>query len=296
MESQFPKKTEEIDLVYFFRPIGQAGRLAIRTLSKWWATIKRNWVTGIIMVLIFVGLGFSARFIVPKRYQTSAILLTHEIPADLCIIELSNLNQTINSEEDFSLLSKQLQISDKNASGIAFISAEKIPDINFSNDKDTSSQLFAVTLRIKNPEILDSVQTGIVQFLENNEYSRKRKEAKRVTLNKLKVDLEKKVGSLDSLKSVVNNSIAPRSQGQGIILGQPIDPVSIYQAEVAYFKEQLKINEDLATLDNIEIIQPFIKVKKSNYPNFNRILLYSFLLGVIAAFLVILAVKKKQVH
>lgn len=287
------KKAEEIDIISFLRPIGQLFKSIIETIGNWIKKLKKNWLTATVIIVLFVGLGFSTRFILPKQYQTNAIILTHEIPADLCIIELQNLNQTINNEEDFSLLSEQLKISNKYAEGIAHISAEKIQDIYFTKDKDTSGQLFTIQLRIKKADILDSVQAGIVQFLENNEYSKKRKEAKRASLNELKLNLQKKVESLDSLKSVVNNSIMPRGQGQGIILGEPVDPVSIYQAEVAYFKEQLTINEDLATLDNIEIIQPFIKVKKSNYPDYKLILLYSFLCGLGVSILFVLLFKKQ---
>lgn len=294
MEPTSQKKSEEIDIISFLRPVNQLFNSIIDTIGNCITKLKKNWLTSAAIILLFVGLGFFTRFILPKQYQTNAIILTHEIPADLCIIELQNLNQTIKNEEDFSLLSKQLQISNKYAEGIAHISAEKIQDIYFAKDKDTSGQLFTIQMRIKNADILDSVQAGIVQFLENNEYSRKRKEAKRASLNELKLNLQQKVESLDSLKSVVNNSIIPRGQGQGIILGEPIDPVSIYQAEVAYFKEQLKINEDLATLDNIEIIQPFIKVKKSNYPDFRLIIFYSFLSGLVVAILFVLLFKKRQ--
>lgn len=293
MEPMSQKKAEEIDIISFLRPIGQLFKSIIETIGNWIKKLKKNWLTATVIIVLFVGLGFSTRFILPKQYQTNAIILTHEIPADLCIIELQNLNQTINNEEDFSLLSEQLKISNKYAEGIAHISAEKIQDIYFTKDKDTSGQLFTIQLRIKKADILDSVQAGIVQFLENNEYSKKRKEAKRASLNELKLNLQKKVESLDSLKSVVNNSIMPRGQGQGIILGEPVDPVSIYQAEVAYFKEQLTINEDLATLDNIEIIQPFIKVKKSNYPDYKLILLYSFLCGLGVSILFVLLFKKQ---
>lgn len=285
MDTTPNNKTEEIDIIAFLKPIGYAIKSVVFflvTLVKKW---QKNWLVIVLTSILFGSIGFSAVFVLPKQYETSAIIMTHEIPADLCVLELENLNSTIKSEVDFSLISKQLNLSNKHAAAINSISAEKIEDIYFDKAKDSSSQLLSIKLRLTNPNIVDYVQTGIVQFLENNEYSKKRKEAKRSSLNELKINLRRKVESLDSLKSVVNNSIIPRGNGQGIILGEPIDPVSIYQAEVAYFKEQLKINEDLAILDNIEIIQPFIKIQKSNYPNFNLITLYSFLFGLFLSLL-----------
>ena len=86
-----------------------------------------------------------------------------------------------------------------------------------------------------------------------------------------------------SLKQIVNSSIVPRSEGKGIILGEPIDPVSIYQAEMAYYKEQLNIDQALATIDNIEVIQPFLRINHYNYPNYNLYFLYFFLLSLAVA-------------
>ena len=44
---------------------------------------------------------------------------------------------------------------------------------------------------------------------------------------------------IDSLKQIVNQSIIPRVTGNGIILGEPIDPVSIYRRAMDIFDKQL---------------------------------------------------------
>jgi hypothetical protein len=147
---------------------------------------------------------------------------------------------------------------------------------------------FTIHVIYKDSSISLALQNGIVNYLENNNYALKSREAKRKSLLSLKANLDLKLKSLDSLKQIVNNSIVPRSQGQGIILGEPINPVGVYQAEVAYFKEQLYLEESLVTLDNVEIVQPFITTSKPNYPRFNEILLYflggGFLLSLVGMF------------
>ena len=75
----------------------------------------------------------------------------------------------------------------------------------------------------------------------------------------------------------------PRSQGQGIILGEPINPVNVVQAEVNYLREQLYIEQELSTMDNIEVLQPFFKLNDYNYPDFTRLMLYSFILALFIA-------------
>ena len=102
-----------------------------------------------------------------------------------------------------------------------------------------------------------------------------------------------KLQSLDSLKKIVNSSIIPRSEGKGIILGEPVDPVSVYQAEIGYFREQLSIDQALATIDNIEIIQPFLKSNQTNYPQYNRLMKIFFLASLIIAGLAVLIFGKR---
>ena len=136
--------------------------------------------------------------------------------------------------------------------------------------------VFKVTLTLTAVNNLDAIEKGIVNYLEDNEYLRKRKEARIKNMLEQLADLEQKVKSLDSLRRIVNSSVIPRSQGQGIILGEPINPVSIYQAEVAYMRDRLNMQERLSTIEHIEILQPFLRVHEYNNPNYDKYLMYAF--------------------
>ena len=277
MEPAPKTNPDEIDLISLLRSIAQIFKTFIKIIVK-------NWISIGAIIVVSVGLGYFSRYILPKKYDTDAIILSHEVPYEVCIMHLQHLNKLIHSKEDFALVANRLQISRQDAEEIANLTAEKIA----GEHQDSSGQFFTIHLRITDNTVLDTVQAGIIHFLENNQYSVIRKETKRASLNKLKVNLEKNILSLDSLKTVLSAGIIPKNYGQGIILGEPINPVSIYQADVALFKEQLKIYENLERLDNIEIIQPFIKIEKSNYLNFNRIIIYSFLCGLIVAGIVVI--------
>jgi hypothetical protein len=150
-------------------------------------------------------------------------------------------------------------------------------------DKDSVMAVFQITLVLSEIKYVDSIQTGIVGYLENNPFSLTRKAAKIQQLKVLKSLLDVKLKELDSLKQIISSSIVPRSQGQGIILGEPINPISVVQAEVNYLREQLYIDQELSTMDNIEVLQPFFKLNDYNYPDFNRLTLYSFILALLIA-------------
>jgi len=291
--SEQKQNSAEIDLYYFFKPIGTAvkkiGAVIHFTLRK----IRANLAVFIIIVLLITLAGFSLRYIIQPAYKTQGIFISNILPGKYCSILLKNLND-LKGEKNKPVLAQQLKISNEAAGDIQSISMSAMRDTFLIERKDSTLSLFKITLILKSMQHLDTIQSALVNYLENNEYALKRKEAKRKALQALKANLDGKLESLDSLKKIVNSSIVPRSEGQGIILGEPIDPVSVYQAELSYYREQLSIDQALATIDNIEIIQPFFKIIQTNYPRYNWIMAWFFLVSLVIASLVVLLFGKKS--
>ena len=282
----------EIDLYYFFKPLGMAlkkiGNLIAFALRK----LEANKIPFIIIVVLITLAGYSLRYFISPSYQTEGIFVSNILPGKYCSILLENLNK-IKGENNL-LLARQLKINNEAASDIQSIGISDMRDTflihrtYMTDRRDSAISLFKITLTLKSMQHLDSIQWGLVNYLEDNEYAIKRKETRRRSLQAMKENLNRKLQGLDSLKNIVNSSIIPRSEGQGIILGEPIDPVSIYQAEISYFREQLNIDQALATIDNIEIIQPFLKLDSTNYPSYNRDLIWYFLASLVVASLIVL--------
>jgi hypothetical protein len=271
----------EIDLFYFFKPISNVLRKFGLGVRYYFMILKTNKLLFAGIVLVITLAGFSLRYIIPPAYQTEGIFGSHILPAKYCALLLNNLDK-LKSKKNMPLLAHHLKISPD--------AADDILSLNLLTTEDTLESkyftLFRINLIVNSMQNLDTIQWGLINYLENNEYAIKRKDAKRKALESLKATLNIKLESLDSLKKIVNNSIIPRSEGRGIIMGESIDPISVYQAEVAYYKEQLNIDQALATIDNIEIIQPFLKIIQYNYPRYNRMLLSFFFLSLIIAMLV----------
>ena len=277
----------EIDLFDFFRPISNALRKLGLGLRYYFMILKTNKLLFAGIVLVITVAGFSLRYIIPPAYQTEGIFGSHILPVKYCALLLNNLDK-LKSKKNMPLLAHHLKISPDAADDI--LSINLLPTEDSLNKLDTPEnkvfRLFRIKLIVNNMENLDTIQWGLINYLENNEYAIKRKDAKRKALESLKATLNKKLESLDSLKKILNSSIIPRSEGKGIILGEAINPISVYHAEIIYYKEQLNIDQALATINNIEIIQPFLKINQYNYPRYNRMLLSFFFLSLIIAMLV----------
>jgi len=285
--SEEKQNNAEIDLLYFFKPLGTVFKKTGSALNYAYRKITGNKIIFIVIVLLITLTGYSLRYVLKPAYKTQGIFVSNILPGKYCSILLENLN-SLKGEKNKSVLSNQLKISPDVAGDIQSIDLLTMEDTFLIDKKDSILSLFKITLILSSVQHLDSIQWALVNYLENNEYTIKRKEAKRKALEAMKANLNYKLQSLDSLKKIVNNSIIPRSNGQGIILGEPINPVSVYQVEVSYYREQLNIDQALATIDNIEVLQPFFKLNQTNYPSYNRIMKWFFLTSLAIASLFVL--------
>ena len=286
--SEQKQNNAEIDLLYFFKPLGTVFKKTGNVLNYAYRKLHANKIFFAVIVLLITVAGYSLRYVLKPAYRTQGIFVSNILPGKYCSILLENLN-SLKGEKNKSVLSNQLKVSSDVTGDIQSIDLSTMRDTFLIDRRDSTLSLFKITLILSSVRHLDSIQWALVNYLENNEYTIKRKEAKRKALEAMKANLNYKLQSLDSLKNIVNSSIIPRSQGQGIILGEPIDPVSIYQAEVAYYREQLNIDQSLATIDNIEILQPFFKLNQTNHPGYNRIMAKYFLASLVIASLFVLA-------
>lgn len=277
MEGKQPTHSEEIDLFFIFRPIGKLLMRAGVSIAYYFSVLRANLLLFFAIVIILSGLGFSLRYFVPASYTTQGVFASRLLPASYCNI----LTEDLNSHTGEPVIAGLLHISAAAADHIGKI--EMVPVKELLDSKDSALHGFSLILNLKKMDSLAVIQRGLVGYYENNEYSLRRKEERRSSLLSLRLDISAKIGSLDSLSRIVNSSIIPRSAGQGIILGQPIDPVNVYRAQAGYYKEKVDIDSTLANLDDIETVQPFLPLSIPNSPHFNKLFGYSILVALAIA-------------
>ncbi len=287
MEKKPLNSSEEIDLLYFVRPVSNAFKKATAWGVRYTRFLAHNRFLFAGILLAGSIAGYCLRFIIPPSYKTEGIFISNMMPAKYCVTLLDNLNE-LRRPLNIPILAKELNISQDAAWQIRRITPTATLKDTFALEKrDSSMSVFQVTLILHDMRYVDEIGKGLVNYLENNEYVLRRKQA-RIKNFQAQIDaLDAKMQSLDSLRTIVNSSIMPRSQGQGIILGEPINPVSIYQAQTAYLKERLYMQERLSMINHIEVLQPFFKLNEYNNPNYERLLIYAFIASFLFAMMVV---------
>ncbi|MGB8191195.1 MAG: hypothetical protein WCF67_04705 [Chitinophagaceae bacterium] len=293
MEQKRNQSSEEIDLLYFFRPAANIFKRVWTFALDYIKLLAHNRLLFAAILLLGTLAGYCLRYVIPPAYKTEAIFISDMIPGRYCTNLLQNLNE-LRRPKNIPELARTLNISTDAAwqiQGIIPTATQK--DTFVVEKRDSSMWLFRVTLIMHDMQHLEEIQNGLIYYLENNEYVRKRKAARLKNLITQREDLISRVRSLDSVKTLVNSSVVSRNQGQGIILGEPINPVSIYQAEVSYLRDRLNIEERIATIDNIELLQPFLKLSEYNHPNYDKLMNYAFAAAFLFGLVVVALIGRK---
>jgi len=293
MEKKPLNSSEEIDLLYFFRPVTNAAKAATNWGVSYVKLLAHNRYLFVAILVLGSIAGYCLRFVIPPSYKTDGLFVSGMIPGRYCVRLLNSLNE-LRRPGNIPVLAKELNISTDAAWEIRNILAEaSARDTFIIEKKDSSMSVFKITLVMSKMDHIEEVQRGLVNYLVNNDYVRKRVEARRNNMRIQIANLDSTIRSLDSLRTLVNSSVVPRSQGQGIILGEPINPVSIYQAEVNYLRDRLYMQERLALGDHIEVLQPFFKLNEYNNPNYDKLMNYAFAASFLFGLLVVALIGRR---
>ena len=272
---------EEIDLLAIFNNIKRGFSNLLQWIRKSISFILQNIKTLFVFILLGVGISIGI-FSLKKTVYISDLTMSHtRLNNSECFALVNDLTKLLdNSNNTDIVLAKKLSIDVKTAKQIKSISYKAVNGTLEKNYRDSTFALlpFKIEVKVYDSSILDSLQKGILKYFESNEYASKRKKINRDYLDKIEEKIKGEVIAIDSLKQLVDKSILPRSLGNGIILGEPIDPVKVYQAGMDLYKTQLSINEQRELNNSFEIVIGFSPAIPS------VTLLFYIFVGIVSSF------------
>jgi hypothetical protein len=145
------KKNDEIDLIELF--------------LNMYIFFKKNFWILFISGLIGGGLGYSTKFYGKKHYESSMLINSYTVSADLLIEYINNI-QTIIEDENIDLLSNKMEIDSLSLSNLSKISVEDVYD----EKKEQSKGYLSVMVEVENNQLLNTLSTGILNFIEKETF------------------------------------------------------------------------------------------------------------------------------
>lgn len=243
--------------------------------------IKKN--AKLILVLIIIGLviGLAFYFISGRTYRSSMVLSSGMLTGANGSSLINTLDRLI-VEKNYDLLSQKLALSEEQVKLLGNI---EVSSISAEDDESITENIFRINVEVSNNDVLDSLEYGIIHYLENNTYVKRRIGIKRENLEALIGKISHEMQEIDSLKEDVTENIIANAEGMSFVM---VDPVNIYREGIALFQQELDLQRELALVDNIQVIESFTRFESPVSPRVRHILmgpLVGFILSIILIFL-----------
>ncbi|MBX7205380.1 MAG: hypothetical protein K1X81_08130 [Bacteroidia bacterium] len=186
--------------------------------------------------------------------------------------QLNDIHQLVKDDDD-GQLSALLNLPLEVTGSISYIDAKPVW---MSARKDTI-KLVVVQIKSKRKSDFDTIQKSLIGFIENSEHYARLKGMRQKQINLMRNKLLDDLNEIDSLKKLMAQSMLPRNAG-GFVYGEPLDPVKLYDAGLALYKQQLSLNWQQEYINSFELTSPCIVSSKAAWPKFSYLVLASSLM------------------
>jgi hypothetical protein len=257
-------RQEDLDMLSLVGSIKKGIRTFFTSLIWLFDFSMKNFKILFVFMFVFAGLCFGL-YLNSKPYYKSELTVNHiRFENDYCNMMVHNLNSYLDHRSNNKLLAEQLGIGVDYAKEVQYIAFKPVNQHISKRFEDSVHVIlpFIIEVEVYNNDVLDTLQKGILNYLESNEYATKRKMIETTNLNKISERVENEIQEIDSLKKLVNQSVIPRGTGSGIIFGEPIDPVRIYYRGLELYEKKLSIEKVKKLNNSFEILIGFSKNAK----------------------------------
>jgi uncharacterized protein involved in exopolysaccharide biosynthesis len=240
------ERNDEIDLLELFAKI----IFLIRKNAK---IILFAFIAGTLL-----GIGYYQ--FVPKVYETKMILLSDILTSSYSERITETLNRLI-SENNRKILSQRLKMSEQEAMLIVKIEIESVKQEKTKDEKE--NEIFIVTVKVLDKNILPKLQENIIVYLRNNEFVEIRVEQRRKYALGIIKKIDEQLSALEQLKSRITKGELIQGGKENLVL---FDPTTVHSKIVELNKERTSLQNSLETINSIQLVEGFTVFEKPVSP------------------------------
>jgi len=221
---------------------------------------KHLFIGTIIGLLTGLGIFFFGN----KSYESRMTAYTLNLSAEE-VTDLVNELALAVKEKDYALVS--------NMTGIPVLSTRKIssikcsPQLDVESDnfdlKDKMHEVFVVTAVCRDKEFLDTLQKGIVNYVDNNAFVKQRIESAKLQTKQNIIEIDKEITDLRALKTNLNKLVFTSGRGSNLFLSD----LSVTSSKIVDLSEKRNMfARELELTTEVNIIKNFVKFAKQSSP------------------------------
>lgn len=240
-----------------------------------------------ILILTFIIVGPIAGtvyyYTTTKIYESSMMLRSDILNEAYSNNLIDNLKKLVDQRNE-EVLSQKLNLSTAETIQIKDIKVKNVE--SSSSDKITQNVIFLISVKITDNDILPKLQKGIIKYLEDNEYVKKRVELKKERYANLIKKTRLDIQEMDSLKeNFLSGTVFNQKSGSNVVF---FDPTEVYTKVMSLYKEEITYMQELELIDSIQVIEGFTNFNKPIAPRRLRSIAIGLVIGFIIAFLSVL--------
>jgi uncharacterized protein involved in exopolysaccharide biosynthesis len=244
----------------------------IRYLKSNYKFISLAIITALVAAIVYI-------VTTKKEYESRMIISTDlltENMSEQVNDRLSNL-----AKGSASILARQLGISESEASQITGLEIEFLETIRSQTPTLTSDEnLFIVTATMLSKDLIPHLQTGLIFFLEQNDFIQIRIRQREDKYKTLIAKIDKDMRVMDSLKQRLLDGRPVASKNSEMIL---IDAGTVFTEMIELKREQIIYKDALELSKSFKVIRDFESDEKPAKPKTLYFLIGAFLAGLFLA-------------
>lgn len=281
---------DEIDLLVVFSYIGRFFQRIGRKIEFTANAVKRHIVVVAAIVLVGACAGYAGYSVTKPYYTSTMTLVLADIRNEFVEGQLRSISAMIE-DDNADMISSTLDIDAETAKELKALHFSNLDEERVSQDSILSGSPFQIELSLYDPGLFDEMEPAITNYLENNRYFSKQKRIRQQQVEDLIAKYKEQLNSLDTIKADV---ISPRGPVNGFVYGEPIDPTNLYRESISLYEQQVKLEAELAQIDNIQIVNGFYARRNPTGPDLITYLGIGALLAFLIAVIVALSLEKKK--
>ncbi len=274
-----PPSSDEINLLPVLRYVKRKIDGIFNIIGNIFYLIRVHSLYLLQFIILGVIVGVAYMYLKTPVYKSTAIYTSNLMNNQYNEAFINEL-RWLAREKNYDELAKILVMDYEDVQNIKKIEYEAFEVIT----KDTlMSSSFKVHVYVKDERLFDSLQYKLLGYMENNIYANKRKLAKEQSLRLFSEKMNDEIVELDSIKKIVS-----------LQSGQLNSLVETYRQVIELYMDRYKLMEQMALMNNYELIQEFSNFRKPYSPRLRELLLIVTVFGCVGLFFANNREKKKK--
>lgn len=278
------KPNDDLNLEPIVNGVLSTGKGIFTALAKFYSIIWNNKVRIGVISFVFASIMVLVTFFIPPVFEVNMSITTTKT-GDFFISEsVADIAYALE-DKNYPAVAKKLNLSAQQSEEISNVELVYADDLALTADTTNKVFLYYITVQVSDQSFLPEMETGFLNYLNNNNFVKKSKVSRDLRQQKLVNGIDEDLAKVDSILKLVTTAKYLAKDKSTFILKDPIDPAEILKERNRLLHLKAEYEESLMYGNDIQLFQGFDTQIKPYFPKKSWSAIAGALLGFIVSLL-----------